>query len=408
MALRFIDGQDYFDFPGADFKYESYSTFVQGSVDTGRGGTPATGKGRSLTIFNTAFGCYCRTKILTASNIWTWGFSYKVTGGNDVSTSIFQRWESALTVNSGGLDPNPGVELAIRQTRIDATSARWDLFTGGTGVNANPGTLLASPSQIFAKDVWYYVEFIVQFGAHGGIAMYVNDALVYTDTNINVGTTNPDRFTRRWQSFGQLGYSIDDLYIDDSTRQGPLRISAHFPTADASPHQWTPSSGSSHYLMVHEGTPGYGTVLSAAPDFDTTYVQAASAGQDDFYTFGTDPCYGKILGIAVNACARKVSGAGPTLDLLVRTPDLVTTTLGNFALPPGPVSPFAPPYFTGQAISEASIYTGGTWTDRELLNASWGFRSQGVGVPRVTQFFLEKAVGLQGLPYDCGAQSYAY
>ncbi len=405
MALRFVDGFDYQDFPGADFKYGSFSTFGQGAIQAGRGGTPSTGAGRSLFINNTAFGVYSRYKVLTAGNIWYWGFNFKINGGNGVGTSIFQRWESGASINVLGLDPNSNTQLSLFLVALDQTTAVIKLYTGGTGVNANPGTLIGSPSYVFTKDVWYYIEFAVQFGVHGGITMWVNDAQEYQDLNLNIGFANPDRFTRRWQSFGSEGYTIDDLYIDDSERLGPVRISAHFPSGDGTPKQWTPSAGGPHYPLVYDGTPGYGTVLSAAPDFDATYVQASAAGLTDLYTIGVDPCYGKILGLAANACARKASGSAPSIDLIAKTPDLVIHDLGSGSLPSG--SP-TPPYFTNQAIVEASLYTGLTWTDRELLNTQWGVRSAGVGSPRVTQFFIEKVVGLRGLPYDCGAQSYAY
>lgn len=407
MAFEFIDGADYFDFPGADFKYLDYSTFGQGSVDAGRGGTPSTGAGRSLTITNTAFGVYSRTKVVSSGNTKVWGFNFKITGGNGVGTSIFQRWESGASINVGGLDPNSNTQLSLFLVATSQTTGVIKLYTGGTGVNANPGTLIASPSQVFTKNVWYYIEFVVQFGAHGSIAMYVDDVddvLAYSDTNINVGTVNPDRFTRRWQSFGSEGYSIDNLYIDDSTRRGPVRISAHFPSGDGL-KQWTPNSGTQHYPLVYDGTPGYSTVLAAAPDFDTTYVQAAADGLADLYSISVDPCYGKILGLAANACARKVAGSAADLDLIARVPDLTVFTLGSGSLPSG--SP-TPAYVTLQAIVEASLFTGGTWTDRELLNTLWGVRASGPGTRRVTQFFLEKVVGLRGLPYDCGAQSYAY
>lgn len=404
ISFDFLDGFDYQDFENSEFKYTGFTARGQGAVLPGRGGASQSGAGRSLELFNTGFGSVSHTKILTPRNIWYWGFAFKAIeslGNPGMGTGIFQRWESGPSVAQ---DANSFTELAIKQVPIDSTTAFWRLYTGGNGTNSNPGSLIADLPQVFVQDVWYYVEFIVRFGPHGGLEMWVDDVLVHQDLNLNIGLANPDRFTRRWQSFGFTGYVMDDLYIAHGGRPGPLRISAHFPTADGAPLLWTPSAGSSHCPLVNEGTPGYGGVL-AAPDGDLTYVGASGAGVQDFYQFGSDPCWGKILAIAVNACGRKVAGVSPGIDLMAKTPDGAISTVGNFALPSAMPTP---PYYTGQAITEVSMVDGAVWTDRDLKNTLWGVQSSGLGSSRVTQVFLEKVVTLSGAAFDCGAQSYAY
>lgn len=142
---------------------------------------------------------------------------------------------------------------------------------------------------VLSLDTWHYVE--VEWkqttSANGGYCK------VYLDGNevIDTGAADMAGFTF-FSTFGfrvgcgisggnQTGgsnYAIDDVYcmeidgVDHTAPLGSVRVLAMRPTSDATPNDWTPSTGSDNYALVDD------------TDVDETdYVDATTTGDDDHF-----------------------------------------------------------------------------------------------------------------------------
>jgi len=409
--VYFIDGFDHRKYIGGNsLKYVDNTLYGigkanQGTTENGRHSAvalpavPSNGIWDSAAMFlqNAAFGAICYTKTLAARNRYVVGFNYRPTnpfGQATASDTIFFRWENGAPNPTN--NQNTATSLSIRQ----GASNTLRFYGGGRGTNAFPGTLVANPSYVFTPGQWYFLEVDATFGPGGKLKVFVDSVQIYEDLNVNLGTTNPDRFSLRLEAFGTQGMTFDDLYVADS-RLGLCRIITTLPMEDGSPDEWTPTPAGNSYENVDDRN---FTTLSNRPDEDTTRLDAASAGLTSVFRFAESTCFGRILAVAVNATVKNPLGASPSIKLVVQPDptDLTITELSETTLTTS--------YATYQAMLNLSPLTGTFWTDTELAAAKWGVRSGGSGAGRVTAMFVEKLVSMEGLSYDCGGgtSSYAY
>ncbi len=126
--------------------------------------------------------------------------------------------------------------------------------------------------------------------------------LTLTGQNTKAGTDSFHDRVRFLFPAGNVSYTIiDNIYIDDgsgSFNTGLLGqcqvLFAGLPSGDSSV-QWATSTGTTHYNLVNE----------VPPDDDTSWVQSATSGQADLFTY--PPITGTveaIYGVQISTIAR--------------------------------------------------------------------------------------------------------
>lgn len=408
MSVLGIDGFDYCNYTQAGRKYyESggrQSLIVDGRqpFSAGRGG------GYAFDCFNTAFGLNYRSRTYGQFKTWIVGADVMIQSGTDTEPGLFfYRFESG--------DSNPdGTNDLTQLTVAYGTDRRLQFWSGAGNGSRVPGlaTLIASTSYALPVNQFVYLELKITFGMGGSIEAWADDTKILTATGLAIGHTgfvqDPDRLTFAFQNFGTHGITIDNHYVADTSgpvnndRLGPCRVTAIFPAADFVSTQWSRNHGAGNWACMDD--PGG----LAGEDDDATEL-TGSDGDLDLYATTKIACYGKILAVALNACAHGIAGSG-SIDLVYQpgrsAGDRVTVAAG-LPLPPAYTSSdlIVSPSIV-QGVLNSSPINGGIWRDFDIENGYWGIRSG--GATKATQFFLEKIVSLRPQHYDCGRGSYAY
>lgn len=406
--IYFLDGFDQLEYGQTknEGKYLNIGYFDQGSIIPGREAELNKGGGLAMRVFNSGGYAAGSTKVLTARNRYVVGFAWRA--DFHFVDSILMRWESLATptpIATNRFGTNPGVEFAVRLR----TDGLWQFYTGGDGTNSNLGTSIGITPTAFNISTWYYIELDVKFGVGGWIKMYVNDVLFYSSTSLTVGHHDPDRWTWRWEGFGNDGITLDDLYIAND-RLGPCRITSAFTIGPGPFTQWTnfghwfPSATPINWESVSDHAFSHGP---SSHDFDSSYVTAAHTTHPiDYYKFQPMPCYGRILAVAVNATGRNgLLINAPGVDLMLRAKP---TSLTETIVAAGQLWKADHTYGIVQGLLQLNPANADTWVEKALNDTYWGIRAAGVGTSRVTQVFLEKLVTLRDVPFNCGKSSYAF
>ncbi len=168
-----------------------------------------------------------------------------------------------------------------------------------------------------SKDTWHYIEIEWKQTTAGYGKVYLDGNLV-----IDTGTVDMAGFTffETWGfriGFGCAGgnqtggnnLAIDDIYemeIDGVEHTAPLgasRVLAMRPTSDATPNDWTPSTGSDNYALIDE------------TDVSTTdYVDATATTNDDHYGLSAIENVSSVHAMRVDVACVAVDGT-PTLHI---------------------------------------------------------------------------------------------
>ena len=123
----------------------------------------------------------------------------------------------------------------------------------------------------------------------------INGFVVLTGVTYSVGgSTDIDSLYPEGPGGGATGY-LDDLYICNGLGSvnngflGAVRIYTGVPVSDATPLDWTPSTGTTHYSLVNE----------IPPDNGSTYVSDNVVSDVDqyFHATGSPPSGVKILAV---------------------------------------------------------------------------------------------------------------
>lgn len=198
------------------------------------------------------------------------------------------------------------------------------------------GQTLGTSVQALHTGIYYYIETNVLFDlAAGEVLVRVDGVEWLLLTGIQTQQTAgilPNQI--RFGTTGNNGISqldLDDLYICDgqgsgtfTTFLGDCRVDALFDNADGTYTDYTPSSGTVHYLMVDE----------PAPNDDTDYVSATTAGARDSYHLQTLPPMPNPTVLAVQACvsARKEDVDEIVLHTLLVSNGITSVGAGTHAL----------------------------------------------------------------------------
>jgi len=228
-------------------------------------------------------------------------------------------------------------------------------------------TLLASSDPVFTANEYNHIEAKYTFaGASGAVEVKRNGVTVLDATNINIGAaaTAAQFRIELPTGHGVTSLDVDDLYWwnDEGSFNndflGDRVVALLKPNQDTAESDWTRNAGSNDYEAIDD----------AAPDDDTTYVEATAPGDVSEYGLETLPSeVVTVTAVMTYAWAKKTdSGLGT-----IRT-SLVSSDIG---------SPLAPAVAAGEdhAIGENYGYhldifetdpaTGALWTP-SALNAA--------------------------------------
>lgn len=296
MTLLFVDGFDHYATGDFTKKWNSVTGAPTVNGATGRRGT------RSLRV-----GSINRhlTRNFAAISSWVIGFAFKFTTSPTSASPICVLLDSG-TVQCD-LRVNP--DLTISVTR------NGNSLTGGTSANA------------FALDSFYYVEFKVTIAdsiAASSCVVRVNGVAWLTvatgqDTKNTANTTaNQLRLgINSSLSTAALGSAdFDDLYVCDQSGStnndflGDVRVDTLFPNSDGAFSDFTPSTGSTHYVLVDEDEPN-----------TTDYNDGLTVGDRDSYGMGNLAALSSqtVYGVQVNAALNKDDAGAKSAATFVRS-----------------------------------------------------------------------------------------
>ncbi len=372
---------------GPDLMYDLLNGFswYNGSpcVTTGKPGPSGSGPNGQC-AFKIGHGMF--TDVFDPQSDWFVGMDWQHNGANVTNKWLYLSTASVVVI---------GIE--------SESTGKISIVTGGTGVSGS-GVVIATTTIAFPASVWTgYLEFTVTgFGGTATYELWQSDPNTYVETRLLTGTVTltdvPDRVTHG-NNGGDTRF-FDNEYICDGQgaspwngRLGPCRVTALSPTADVS-GAWNAIPTGAKYLKVQD----LPADPSGSPDGDSSIITPNALGAQQLFNVLTSPCYGRVLGLAVNMCFRGTSGSAAVQALMKQT---------------GAASVIGTPtvtgtYHTAQAIAQTSPATGGFFTDAEISNALWGVSTLTSLDARVTQVFLEKLTSLRSTPYSCGAGSYSY
>ena len=184
---------------------------------------------------------------------------------------------------------------------------------GSVDISDNAANVFSSNPGVINNQSWTFIEFAWVMGNPGTLTFRVNNAVLFTSNNVNLGGS-PTLNLMRTRTAGS-GFRIDDLYLLDNSgasNNGPLgdiRCRTLFPNTDGALQQW-PVTGdaTAHEAMAH--VPGN---VAAHYVAGQNVGDAVEVGIDDLpvntaYVFGT---------VLVNQLSKTDAGACtvvPTLE----------------------------------------------------------------------------------------------
>ena len=312
--------------------------------------------------------------------------------------------------SSGGNFP-PGVWYAMSWSGGPVLQIRQNINGTMSILNSTGAAIVSTTAAI--PDAQYITLEVKATGlgtANGTVEMRWNQVTVAIATAIDWGPHAPDRLGALHTS-GSPGTTYGNYLVWDgqpgdefSDFTGPLRIDTLLPIADDT-HGWTPSSGSECWLMCDDNplSPG------GSPNGDVNYISPGST-VDQLFTMAPANCFGRVMAVALTACARPTSGT-PTLGLVFQGsgPErlLETFQVQAVGILDGSQPAATKDYFCYQTLLAINPDTGGGWTDQQISAASWGVEGNGIAA-RVTACFVEKVTSLIPQPFDCGNGPYVF
>lgn len=182
--------------------------------------------------------------------------------------------------------------------------------------NSGSGTHVAICDQALAILTEYYLGFLVTLstGSTGSVAFYIDGRLVNTSTGHDL-VTDTSVFTSlrigaSWASNspGASAYT-GDIYVATAAPPGEVAVDYLAANGDGGVTDWTPSAGSTNYLMVDE----------TDPDDDTTYTSATTTGNRDELGVVNTSADGTFLAIQPQVRIRKTGAETETISLGTRS-----------------------------------------------------------------------------------------
>lgn len=404
MAVIFTDGWDWCDsahgggqiggtLPANPAKYALFGQ-TNVFIEPGRLSVPNSGTGQALRFGSSGFEQQTLTyKPPGGMATPCLGFAHRLIDSAGAYTIC--RFENADTHDEVGAHDN-GTNVGTVLALMYLADGTLTVNTGPPGLPGGlpefPGTVLWTSSFTVPLTTWQYYELLCDPTA-GTWALYIEDTLIVSQAGVDFGISIPIfQFSICSESFSV--HDMDDLYLTDGPRLGPVQVTG-FPPNVGSTHQWSPLTGTNLSQVQEFGNrPGVPT-----PDDDLSYVEATGAGTTDLYSFFAPACYGRILALALNVDGAALAGS-PSVDWLIKQGAVLTNLGGGAAYVAG--------YQIRQGVSQVNPVSGTFWSDADIGSALFGYSFAGSGDARVTQFMLEKVVSLRKVPFSCGGGNYSF
>lgn len=282
-----------------------------------------------------------------------------------------QRWTSRVGLRAVPSSASRTTRFAWRPTSAAANSDVFRYYETGTEhirLNYNgdgtftvsrAGTALAGGTTAnlgIASNTWYHIELYALINdTTGAFELRVNEVAVASGSGLdtrNGGTSGVINQIRVAAS--STTHDFDDLHsMSGQDWAGDTRCIGQLPNSDGATLQWTPSTGTTHYTLVDDATPGG----------DTDYVSDATAGHIDTYGY---PSVGvgsgaTVLGVMVRLIARKDDAGTRTIDQVVRR--------GGTNYATGTAKTLSTSYAAAEGIFNTDPSTGSAWASVAAVNA---------------------------------------
>ncbi len=383
LTPLFIEGFDLCEADMATLKFTIVLPFLQSRIVAGYQSIGA------LSLDNTAGNTVSFTRNFGSQSILLWNVHFKV---QSLTNQVF-----LILGDSSG--PTPLLKLQVN------TDGTISLLNGA-------GSLLGTTPAV-AFSTYYWLEVNASYGTSAEIEIWLGLAgatpvRVIHLTGVNLGSAIPDEFTFDWVSSG----SPNSLVFDNITVW----------KADA--------------LSDRNG-----------PSAVTGQIAGTLVASNAQLTFNpkTSPCLGLVLGVALDLCAKPVSGTPSMSGVVKERTTLVTIGTQTVVDTGSSLVPFNAAlhgFATYQYIQQFN-FDGAAWNDFQILTAQWGAQTSsspwttivGTGLLQaiadnrasgyanipdgtgtydsegtvdLTQVYLEKVYDLTGRKFGCGASSYAF
>lgn len=202
------------------------------------------------------------------SSLLVAGLAWYGTAPSPLTTSTFAN-DYIISFNSTSYYASPQVALSV--------------LNDGTLVVHNSSAILAQSTNKLLMDNWYYIELKSTFASSGAFEVHVtlgNEESVWIagtgNTNNNsTGIANKVIVQSLCNSIVDDYYILDGLGPYNNNFLGDSRILSLLPASDGTYHQWTPSSGSTHYSLIDEVPPStldYVMATSGSSLVDTYFL----------------------------------------------------------------------------------------------------------------------------------------
>ena len=192
--------------------------------------------------------------------------------------------------------------------------ARLAYNGNGTFTVSRAGTALGTTANLgIAANTWYYIEldYTCADSPNGAYELRVDGVNVSSGSGLDTrnGGASGTMDTLRVSQPNATATDWDDYYSASGSTsfQGDCRVITNVPTSDGTYTAWTPSTGTNHYAVVDE-IPYNG---------DTDYISTAGAGNRDTFGFPALGVTGTVLGVQVQAIARKDDAGVRNLALVI-------------------------------------------------------------------------------------------
>lgn len=180
------------------------------------------------------------------------------------------------------------------------------------------GSTVIDTSAAYETARWHYFEFKVTIDpSSGAYELRHNEVTDVSDTGVNTanaGVAGADIIDYQI-NYGSL--FLDDIYVCDGTGAvnndflGDTVVEGRLPTGDGASTQWTPSSGSDHYLLVDD---------PADTPADGEYVSSATVAQLELFTFDNlSFTTGQVFGVMVMMAAELDAPGSRTVKAKTRS-----------------------------------------------------------------------------------------
>lgn len=230
----------------------------------------------------------------SAQSVWI-GYEFPSAGQGTTNASV-PEIIVGFRYYHGALDRSAGTGPLIRNIAEPLAGSSLPGSTTNMSIEVNEDDELyvdvngtQTPVYNVSEGTWYFIEvkYKMTTSANGGYAtLWVNGDEIGTVNDSVIGFTFFNCMGWRFSGGmsggnnlnpGSEGMRIDDFYalVVDGThsdRLGVVRVLYQDVNSDATPNDWSPSTGSDNYAMLGDN------------DWDTsTYVEAATNGDDDHY-----------------------------------------------------------------------------------------------------------------------------